>query len=208
MTLHVRLDARSPDPAVLAAAAEALSGGLIVAYPTETFYGLGVDPRNAAAVDRLFAAKQRAAGLAIPLIAADLDQVDRVGRLGALGRRLADRFWPGPLALVIEADASVVPAVHSGRGTIAIRVPAHDGARALAARASAAITATSANRSQEAPATEAQQLIQVFGNEVALVLDGGTTPGGLPSTIVDITSVPPRLVRAGAVPWERVLEFL
>jgi len=208
MTERAVLDSRSPDPAVLAAAADALCAGLIVAYPTETFYGLGVDPRNAAAVERLFAAKRRAAGMAIPLIAADLEQVDRVGRLSAVGRRLADRFWPGPIALVIEADATVASAVHSGTGTIAIRVPAHAGARALAARAATAITATSANRSHAAPATEAEQLMEAFGDEIALVLDGGRTPGGLPSTIVDVTSAEPRLLRAGAVPWERVLEFL
>jgi L-threonylcarbamoyladenylate synthase len=208
MAAHAVLDSRSPDPRVLAAAADALDAGLIVAYPTETFYGLAVDPRNAAAVDRLYAAKQRAGDLAIPLIAADLDQVAQVGRLTPLGRRLADRFWPGPLALVIEATAVVAPSIHSGRGTIAIRVPGHEGARALAARAATAITATSANRSQAAPATEAAQIAEEFGDAIALVLDGGPAPGGRPSTIVDVTTSRPALVRAGAIPWERVLEFL
>jgi L-threonylcarbamoyladenylate synthase len=205
---RLTLDPAAPEPEVIAAAAEILQAGLIVAYPTETFYGLGVDPRSPAAVERLFALKHRAASTAIPLIAADLEQVARVGRLTPAAIRLAARFWPGPLAVVIEADPIVAPAIHAGRGTIAIRVPAHSGARALAERAGTAITATSANRSHEAPATEAARIVEIFSDDIALVLDGGAAPGGLPSTIVDMTGAAPKLVRAGAVPWERVLEFL
>jgi L-threonylcarbamoyladenylate synthase len=202
------VDPSSPDPARIAAAAGRLAKGLLVGYPTETFYGLGADPRNAEAVERLFVAKGRASAVAIPLLAADRDQVDRAGRLSLLGRRLADRFWPGPLALILEADPSIATPVHAGRGTIAIRISAHPVARALAAQFGGAITATSANLSHEPAVTDARELAFLFGDRIPVVLDGGRTPGGLPSTIVDVTGTEPRLVRAGAVPWERVLEFL
>lgn len=184
-----------------------LRGG-IVAYPTDTLYALAVDPGNGDAVARLIAIKGRPGGSPVPLIAADIKQVEEAGEMTGVGRRLAGRFWPGPLALVIRAAAAIDPAVHQGTGTIAIRVPAHPVARALARSARRAITATSANTSGQAAAVTADEVRVSFKDGLDVILDAGPARGGAPSTIVDVTSDQARLVRAGAVPWERVLEFL
>ncbi len=186
-----------------------IAGGRIVAFPTETFYGLGVDPRHGRAVRALFRLKGRRPERAVPLIAANLEQVQaQIGRLSDVERRLARRFWPGSLALVLAAPPELGSDLLGGGTTVAVRVPGHATARALCARAGYPLSATSANRSGEPPATTADDVVTVFGDTVALVLDAGATPGGRPSTIVRITGTEPALVREGAVPWARVLEFL
>lgn len=206
--LHLKVSARAPDPELLQRAAAALRAGEIVAFPTDTFYGLAVDPTIGAAVARLFEAKGRPADRAVPLIAADAAGIAQMfGALTADARRLADRFWPGPLSLVLTAPPSFA-AVAAADGTVAVRVPAHDVARGLARAAGGTITATSANLSGAPPAIAAHSVVASLGAAVAVVLDGGDAPGGTPSTIVDARARPVRLVRAGAVPWERVLECL
>jgi L-threonylcarbamoyladenylate synthase len=193
----------------LAAAAAWLRRGGIVAFPTDTVYGLAVDPRSAAAVDAVFALKGRPADGALPLVAASLEQVERhLGRLDAAGAVLAARFWPGPLALLIAAPDVVAAQVHAGTGAVAVRVPAHGVATALAAAFGYPVTATSANRSGEPPAIAARDLVGLAADRRVHVIDAGEAPGGPPSTIVDTRAARPRLVREGAVPWNRVLESL
>jgi tRNA threonylcarbamoyl adenosine modification protein (Sua5/YciO/YrdC/YwlC family) len=202
------VDPGRPDPDILQRAASALASGRIVAYPTDTFYGLAVDPRNAAAVDRLISVKGRSADRAFPLIAADVPQiVDHIGALPVAALRLAERFWPGPLTLVVRAPGSFAPAVYGESHGVAVRVPDHAVAREVARVARHPITATSANRSGQPPAATARAVLDAL-EEIDLVLDGGPTVGGEPSTIVDLTGNRARLLRAGAVPWERVLESL
>jgi L-threonylcarbamoyladenylate synthase len=196
-------------PADLDRAVAWIRRGGIVAYPTETFYGLGVDPAQPAAVDALFDLKGRDLTSAIPLLAAARGDVERwCGPLDAASGRLAEAFWPGPLALVLAAPAGIAPRVHAGTGTVAVRVPGHPAARALAAAAGVLLTATSANRSGEAAAARAEDLAGLARDSRVLVLDGGPTPGGAPSTIVDARTSPVRLVREGAVPWNRVLRSM
>jgi L-threonylcarbamoyladenylate synthase len=191
----------------MARAGGILRAGGLVAFPTDTFYGIAADPRSADAVERVFAVKGRSATVALPLIAADLDQVRvAVDRLSALTIKLARAFWPGPLALVADASPSIVAAVHGGTGTIAIRVPDHAAARQLASFAGFPIVATSANRSGEPAVTSANPVVESIGGLIDLVLDAGTTPGGLPSTIVDARGDAPVLIRAGAIPFPRVVE--
>jgi len=204
---HLVVDPFVPDKGLVRRAANVILAGGVVAYPTDTLYGLGVDPRNASAVERLVALKGRPAGQAIPLIAADLRQVERdVGRMSDLARRLASRFWPGPLTLIIEASPGIVPLVRAGGGGVAVRVPDHDVARLLAAACGCAITSTSANPSgQRAPGT-ADGIAGPLRDRIDALLDAGPTPGGLPSTIVNATGPAPVLVREGVVPWARVLE--
>jgi len=192
----------------LAPVAELLARGGVVAYPTDTLYGLAVDPRNPSAVARLFAVKRRAPGSAVPLIAADLNQVERAGVMDQIARRLGQRFWPGPLSLVIPSAPEVDEGIRQGTGTIAIRVPAHPVARTLAQLLGFPIAATSANISGEPPALVATEVAALLGDRIDLIVDSGRTPGGPPSTIVDVAGGEVRLIRAGAVPWERVLEFL
>jgi L-threonylcarbamoyladenylate synthase len=188
-------------------AVEWLRDGKIVAYPTDTLYGLAVDPASEQAVRALFQLKGRQAAVALPLIAASRAQVEAWCGLSTAARRLADEFWPGPLSLICDAPGTVVPAVHAGRGSVAIRVPAHPVARALAAAWGSPITATSANLSGQRPAQFVADLEAILDDRV-LVLDGGDTAGGPPSTIVDARSMPAQLVRDGAIAWEQVLNSL
>jgi L-threonylcarbamoyladenylate synthase len=185
-----------------------LKRGGIVAYPTDTFYGLAVDPSSAAAVAKLFEFKGRKATTAMPFIAASRAQVDGWSGLSDLGARLADRFWPGPLSLICPAPAAVAPAALGGGDTVAVRVPDHAVARALAYAWGTPITATSANKTGEKPATTAEQLAELASAEL-FIIDAGPTPGGSPSTIVDARGwAPPILLREGAIDWNDVLHSL
>jgi L-threonylcarbamoyladenylate synthase len=201
------LDPLAPDQSIISAAAEVLRRGGIVAYPTDTLYGLAVDARNDEAVERLFAVKGRDAAAAIALIAADIDMAARVtaGGFGVLERRLASDFWPGPLTIVVPASPAMTAAL-APRGTIGVRVPAHLVARALAAAFGDAITATSANLSGRPASVTADEVMVALGDRIDLVLDAGPAPGGAPSTVVEIVEGRPLLHRAGAVAWDRVLE--
>lgn len=193
----------------LDAAADWLRAGGIVAFPTDTFYGLAVDPASASAVAALFALKGRDAQMAVPLVAGSREAVEQAcGPLGGASRRLADRFWPGAISLVLDAPDAIVPAVHAGGGTIAVRVPGHDISRGLAEAFGGLITATSANRSGSPPARDVEGLGELAADARVFVLDGGATPGAAPSTIVDARSGSPVLVREGQIAWSRVLEFL
>jgi L-threonylcarbamoyladenylate synthase len=206
---RVRISDTHPDAGVLARAATLLGDGGLIGYPTDTFYGIGVDPRSDKAVDAVFRAKVRPPGLQIPLIAASLDQLVAVsGGLPAPVRVLAERFWPGPLTLVIPAWKGLSVAIHGGSETVAVRVPGHLVARSLCEAFGHPITSTSANLSGDAPPADADAVVTALTASLAMLLDGGRTPGGQSSTIVDVTSGAPRLIRRGATPWEQVLECL
>jgi L-threonylcarbamoyladenylate synthase len=206
--IHLRITQSQVAAEDLAPAVGALQNGGVVAFPTETFYGLAVDPRSAAAVAKIFALKQRAPDQPLPLIASDIEQVaDHVGTLTPLAARLASRGWPGPLTLIIPASRHLCDAVHLSTGRIAVRVTADVVARALAARVGHALTSTSANISGEPPSATPDRVVASFGSGIDVLIDTGPTPAGLPSTIVDATGDVPVLVRAGAIPWDRVLEF-
>lgn len=196
------------DPALIERASAVLRAGGVVAYPTDTFYGLAADSRDPRAVARLFAVKGRAAGQAVPLIAADDAQAAAAATFNARALRLSRAFWPGPLSLVLPASDVICDEAMAADRTIALRVPACAAARALARAFGFCITATSANRSGEAPTTSAAIVRRTVGPAVDLVLDGGDTSGGAPSTLVDARGEAPRLVRAGAISWDRVLRSL
>jgi L-threonylcarbamoyladenylate synthase len=203
------VSAASPDEALLRQVVARLRAGAVIAFPTDTLYGLGADAWNRAAVERVFVLKGREPTQAIPLVAADRAQVETfIGRLPPLARALADAFWPGPLSLVLAAPPDIPRELLGGGSTIAVRVPAHPVARALAALLGRPLTATSANRSQAPPARDANEAEQTLGADLDGIVDAGPAPGGPPSTLVDVTGEAPRLVRAGAVPWERVVQFL
>ncbi len=190
-------------------AADAIVAGGIVAYPTDTLYGLGVDPTRASAVERLCGLKTRSAQAGIPLIASSLVQVEsEAGALPSLGRRLAAEFWPGPLTLVFEPKAAFAAGVCAADGSVAVRVPRARAACRLAALCGGPITATSANRAGRRPAATATEVVSELGAAVAIVLDGPAALTGPPSTIVDVRGRRPHLIREGAVAWERVLQSL
>ena len=181
--------------------------GLVVAYPTDTLYGLAVDPRNAVAVRRLFELKGRPETSALTLIAADAAQARLAGEMTADADRLAARWWPGPLTIVVRARPGLAMETLAGGLTVGVRVPDQAVARALAEAVGFCITATSANRSGDTPASTAAGVDEALPI-VDAILDGGRSRGGPPSTIVDAAQDDVTLIRAGAVPWDRVLRSL
>ena len=194
--------------AIVEAATWILRGG-VVAFPTDTLYGLGVDPFRADAVAKAFAVKGRSGERALPLIAADRDQIARyLGPLSAAAARLAECFWPGPLTVVVPAPAALARGVTGAGGTVGVRVPSHDVARAIAVAAGRPITATSANVSGEPATPDPGEVERAIGDRIDLLIDAGRTPGGAPSTIVDATGGRPRLIREGAVAWQEIVAWL
>jgi L-threonylcarbamoyladenylate synthase len=189
----------APDRAGIEAAARILSEGRLVAFPTETVYGLGADATDDAAVARLYEAKGRPAFN--PLIAhvRDLAAARRAGKFTPLAEALAEKFWPGPLTLVVPATTLVCDLARAGLPTVALRVPAHAMAQKLLAAFGKPVAAPSANRSGHVSPTRAEHVIADLAEEIDAVLDGGATPLGLESTIVDCTSEKPLLLRSGGV---------
>lgn len=188
----------SPTPKGIAEAVALIRAGQIIAYPTETVYGLAVDPFSPAAIRTLFAAKGRAESNPVLLIAADLGQVERVvEEISPAARRYIDRFWPGPLSLVLPKAKSLPGELCAGGPNVCVRVPSSETARALCAAAGQALTSTSANRSGEPPARSASE-IRLDG--VALCLDGGTLPPSPPSTVFDPNTR--TVLRLGAISEE------
>lgn len=204
MPLVLVVDAVAPDLRVIREAATMIADGLVVAYPTDTLYGLAVDPRNPDAVRRLFELKGRPETSALTLIAADAAQARLAGEMTTTADRLAERWWPGPLTIVVRARAGLTAATLAGGSTVGVRVPDHAVARALAVAAGFCVTATSANRSGQAAASTAETVAAALPT-VDAILDGGPTRGGPVSTIVNATEDELTLIRAGAVPWDRVL---
>jgi L-threonylcarbamoyladenylate synthase len=202
---RVAVDAQQPAAGALAEAVAILRAGGVVAMPTDTLYGLAADPFSSEAVARVFAVKGRAAERAMPLVAADVDQiVSQIGPLSALARRLASTYWPGPLTLLVARPPTLPAEVAGGRDEIGVRVPAHAVARELCRACGRVLTATSANLSGEPPSSDPDEVERALGDGVDLLLDAGRTPGGAPSTIVDVTGHDVRLVRPGAISWDDV----
>ena len=186
-------------------AAACIRAGQIVAIPTDTVYGLAADPFQPAAVERLFRLKGRPENKPILLLVDSLGQVERLtSRRPQALDRLAARFWPGPLTLILPAAAFVPERITAGTGTVAVRMPGSLLTRRLIRAARAPLTGTSANRSGRPAARSAREVWEQFAGERLLVLDGGPAPSEIPSTIVDLTGEP-RIVREGAVPGEAVL---
>ncbi len=188
-------------PTAISEAAAALRRGEVIAIPTETVYGLAVLP-NAAALDRLLAAKRRSAEKGIQLLVDSVDQVEQLAVMTDSARVLADRFWPGPLTIVLSRreDVPVPDQLGGGRPTLGLRLPDHDVPRALA-RLLGPIAASSANLSGEPDATTAQRVAESLGDELTLIIDDGPVRGGTPSTVVDCRdrAEPPRVLREGAI---------
>jgi L-threonylcarbamoyladenylate synthase len=206
---RVLVDPGAPQRDAIREAAHWIRHGAIVAVPTDTLYGLAVDPFRADAVARLFAVKGRAAGNAVPLIAADPAQVtEHLAPLAGIAARLADRFWPGPLTLLVAAPPALAADVDGGTSKVGVRVPDDDVARAIAAACRRPVTATSANLSGEPATANPDDVERTLGDRIDLLIDAGHLRGGPPSTIVDATAGEPRLVRAGAVEWEAIEAFL
>lgn len=198
-------DARR-DAAAIQEAAGLLRRGGLVAFPTETVYGLGADALNPSAVRRIFVAKGRPPDNPLIVHVADPAGIPAglVAEWPAAARRLGEAFWPGPLTLVVPAGPRVPAAVTAGQPTVAVRCPAHPVARALIAAAATPVAAPSANRSGRPSPTRAQDVWDDLGDAIDGLLDAGPTPVGVESTIVDVTRWPPVLLRPGGVTVEQL----
>jgi L-threonylcarbamoyladenylate synthase len=193
--------ARPATPETIARAGAILRAGGLVAFPTETVYGLGADATHDRAVAAIFAAKGRPSFNPLIVHVGDLAAAERLAAFDSRARRLAARFWPGPLTLVLPRapDCPVSRLASAGLDTIALRVPAHPVAAAVLAAAGVPLAAPSANPSGRLSPTTAAHVADGLGPAVDLVVDGGASPGGLESTVVDLTGAAPLLLRPGLV---------
>ena len=191
------------DPLAIHRALAILRAGGLVAFPTDTVYGLGAQAFNQTAVESIYLAKDRPLEKAIPILIADVVDLDKVAdAVPALALRLAVRFWPGPLTLVVPKHASL-PAAVSATSTVGVRIPDHGAARALL-RAAGPMAVSSANLSgQDNPRTVGEVIRQLNGS-IPLVLAGGETRGGIPSTVVDVTGAEPVILREGPITFEQI----
>jgi L-threonylcarbamoyladenylate synthase len=173
----------------------------IMAVPTETFFGLAVHPLAEEALTRLFALKERAPEKPVLVLVAGPEMLDQVaGEVSDLARRLMEKFWPGPLTIILPSRPHLPRRLTGATGTIGVRQPRQDLTCRLIRVLGHPITGTSANRTGGRPLVRAAAVARELGDGVDLILDAGPCPGGLPSTIVDVTGAMPRLVRAGAIP--------
>ena len=186
---------------VLKKAVAVLNDGGIVAYPTETFYGLGVKFDKENSLKKLFELKKRQEEKPMPLIIGSRASLSMIAAsVNEIAESLMDKFWPGPLTLILEAKKSLSPYLTADTGRIAVRIPGESAALYLVREAGFPITATSANPSGMPPAEDADTVIRYFGEKIDMVIDGGRTAGGLPSTIADVTEKKIKIVREGAIP--------
>jgi L-threonylcarbamoyladenylate synthase len=195
----VKVDPTEPPGAALERAAAVLKSGGLVAFPTETFYGLGGLALEASAVRRVFELKGRPWSKPLLILVDSLAMTESVALVTEQARALMRRHWPGALTLVLPARPGLPAVLTAGTGTVGVRLSAHPVARALVSALAAPITGPSANPSGAPPPTTADAVLGYFPGAVAMVLDAGATSGGQPSTILDVTVDPPRVLRQGAL---------
>jgi L-threonylcarbamoyladenylate synthase len=198
--IRLTVDAEHPSPTAIAAAAEVIRQGGLVAFPTETVYGLGADALSELAVRRIFAAKGRPAYNPIIAHVASVEHARTlVTRWPESADHLAAAFWPGPLTLVLPRAPMVPLALTAGRNTVAVRMPSHPVALALIRAADRAVAAPSANRFTELSPTTADHVARSLGDRVEMILDGGATHVGIESTVIDLSGEAPVLLRPGTL---------
>lgn len=185
-----------------------LKDGGVVAFPTDTVYGVGVDPFQPQAVRKLYQIKGRPIDKPIPILVGSVNDVERVAQnLPPSFSQLAEQFWPGELTLIVEAKA--LPAeITAGGDTVGVRMPDHPLALALLQRFGGAIATTSANKSDEPPATSAEEVQSELGNLVNIILDGGQTATRIASTVLDLSVSPPQIRRQGGISMDQLAPFI
>ncbi len=209
MTLLLPIDPADPDPGALARAASALREGRVVAYPTETLYGLGVDPFQEEALDRLYALKGRPAEMPVSILVRDPAMLEEVASgLTRTAARLIEAFLPGPLTLVLRARPGLPARVSSREGKVGIRISAHPLLAHLFAKYPGPITTTSANPTGRPGARNAGEIESYFPVGIDCILDTGPVTGGVGSTVVDATGEAPLLLREGILTAEQIAQAL
>jgi L-threonylcarbamoyladenylate synthase len=201
MTSIININPEKPEPERIEEAVAILKSGGVIAFPTETFYGLGADARNEAAIEKLFEIKGRDFRNPILVVIGDSGHLDAFAEdIPAEARKFMERFWPGPLTIVFRAAPSVSPKLTAATGKIGIRLTSHPIARELSRRLGGPLTATSANLTGAPECSSAQEVLSQLEGRIGGLVDGGRTPGGKGSTIVDVTVFPVRVLREGAIP--------
>jgi L-threonylcarbamoyladenylate synthase len=199
------LPASSTDP--IPRALEVLGAGGLVAFPTDTVYGVGALAFDGRAIESIYAAKNRPVEKAIPVLISDLSELEKVAiNIPEVALKLASRFWPGPLTILVPKRADLPEAV-SASSTVGVRVPDHEIARALL-RAAGPMAVTSANISGAQSPASAEEVYEQLGGRIPLIIDGGRTPGGIPSTLVDCTLPELKILREGPISLEALLSAL
>ena len=203
----LRIHPDEPEPHLISLVVDSLQSGNVVALPTDTFYGLAVDPVNLRAVDRIYDLKSRARHKPLSLLISDVPQAYELARnIDTAFDRLAERFWPGPLTIVVKAGSKLPLRVTANTGNVALRVPEATICRAVVSRLGLPITATSANLRGEAECTYAGCVRDQFGDKLPLIVDGGPTARSTPTTIVDLSGGANSwmILREGAIPTHEI----
>ena len=191
-------------PTSIQQALEILNSGGLVAFPTDTVYGVGALAFNGTAVESIYAAKDRPVEQAIPILIADGSDLEKVGtNIPESAHKLASRFWPGPLTVLVPKMPTLPDSV-SATETVGVRIPDHNVARALL-RVAGPMAVTSANISGQPSPSTAEEVFAQLGGRIPLIIDGGKTPGGVPSTLVDCTGGELKLLREGPISLEEIL---
>jgi L-threonylcarbamoyladenylate synthase len=195
----IQIDPDNPSPQLIEKAARILQGKGVIIYPTETLYGLGANPLFPEAMKRLYEIKGRDEAKPIPFLIKDQEMLAAlVEEVPPFGRELMARYWPGPLTLIFRAKQGLLPSFRGKDGTIGLRISSHPVAGGIVEALDTPLTATSANLAGEEDLIDGKQLVQLFGDQVDLIIDAGRV-AGQGSTIVDLTIIPPRIVRQGMI---------
>jgi len=182
-------------------------GGLVV-YPTDTVYGLGCDPFNVRAVKRIFKVKGERKHKPLPILASDIECIEKIAYINEKARKIAERHWPGPLTLVVPKKAALPNIVTCGLASVGVRIPNHPVAAQLISLCNGLLVGTSANKTGGKSPKTAREATEQLGEQVDVVLDGGPTPLGKESSIIDLTSKKPKMLREGPVKLVEVLNAL
>jgi len=183
------------------------NGGLVV-YPTDTVYGLGCDPFNVRAVEKVFSVKGERKQKPLPILASDLERIEKIAYISEMARKIAEKHWPGPLTLVVPKKTVLPNIVTCGLASVGVRVPNHKVAVQLISLCDGLLVGTSANKTGEKPPKTAREATKQLGRQVDIVLNGGPTPLGQESSIVDLTSRKPKMLREGQVTLLDVLKAI
>ncbi len=196
----LKINASDPDPLLVRKAATILQRGGVIGYPTETVYGLGCNAYDQAAVERIYELKGRPRNRALILIAADSMQVRELTEsIPDAAEKLIDAFWPGPVTIIFKSSQWLKAKCPTAADTVAVRIPNSPLCLELIKQCGFPMVSTSANLSGRPPATTAEQVAEIFGDRLDLIIDGGPSPESVPSTVIDAVHEPPKVVRQGAV---------
>jgi L-threonylcarbamoyladenylate synthase len=205
----IKLNTRKAEPDKLTTIARILAAESVIVYPTDTFYGLGASCFSRPAIRRIYSLKRRERTKPLSVVIADLTDVERMAEfIPPIFREIAKEFWPGPLTIVLRVREQFPREILGPGHSLGIRLPRLDWLRDLVREAGFPLIATSANISGEKEISSAEEAVAIFRGKADLIVDGGRTPGILPSTVIDLTSPHPRIIREGAIPKKKLQKYL